>query len=170
MTWGGPNSEYFSICYLFAQLLVQGQINGNIQLRITGLCAGNSPVTGEFPAQKASDAENVPIWWRHHAPCGISILGRAVENGWVLQELWSLLLRKDTKKELGNLHNSDQRWLENVGIGGGSTGMRPHGGNWASLTASTIHLFTWVQMMYSIFGSQYIWSHFIFPQDFLGIS
>ena len=35
-------------------------------LRVTGLCAGNSPVTGEFPAQRASDAENVSIWWRHH--------------------------------------------------------------------------------------------------------
>ena len=29
-------------------------------------CAGNSPVTGEFPAQRASNAENVSIWWRHH--------------------------------------------------------------------------------------------------------
>ena len=29
-------------------------------------CAGNSPVTGEFPAQKASNAENVSSWWRHH--------------------------------------------------------------------------------------------------------
>ena len=28
-------------------------------LRVTGLCAGNSPVTGEFPAQMASNAENV---------------------------------------------------------------------------------------------------------------
>ena len=27
------------------------------KLRISGLCAGNSPVTGEFPAQMASDAE-----------------------------------------------------------------------------------------------------------------
>ena len=27
---------------------------------------GNSPVTGEFPAQMASNAENVSIWWRHH--------------------------------------------------------------------------------------------------------
>ena len=27
----------------------------------------NSPVTGEFPAQRASNAENVDIWWRHHA-------------------------------------------------------------------------------------------------------
>ena len=37
------------------------------KLRVTGLCAGNSPVTGVFPAQMASNAENVPIWWRHHA-------------------------------------------------------------------------------------------------------
>ena len=35
------------------------------KLRGTGLCAGNSPVPGEFPAQSASNAENVSIWWRH---------------------------------------------------------------------------------------------------------
>ena len=37
------------------------------KFRVTGLCAGNSPVTGEFSAQMASNAENVSIWWRHHA-------------------------------------------------------------------------------------------------------
>ena len=36
------------------------------RLRVTGLCEGDSPVTGEFPAQRASNAENVSIWWRHH--------------------------------------------------------------------------------------------------------
>ena len=36
------------------------------KLCVTGLCAGNSPVTGGFPAQRASNAENVSIWWRHH--------------------------------------------------------------------------------------------------------
>ena len=36
------------------------------KLRVTGLCARNSPVTGEIPAQRASNAENVPIWWRHY--------------------------------------------------------------------------------------------------------
>ena len=30
---------------------------------VTGLCVGNSPVTGEFPAQRSSIAENVSIWW-----------------------------------------------------------------------------------------------------------
>ena len=34
--------------------------------RITGICAANSPGTGEIPAQMASCVENVSIWWRHH--------------------------------------------------------------------------------------------------------
>ena len=36
------------------------------KLHVAGLCAGNSPGTGEFPTQMASNAENVSIWWRHH--------------------------------------------------------------------------------------------------------
>ena len=36
------------------------------KLRVTGLCAGNSPGTGKFPAQMASNAENISIWWRYH--------------------------------------------------------------------------------------------------------
>ena len=36
------------------------------KLGVTGLCAGNSPVTDEFPAQRPSNAENASIWWRHH--------------------------------------------------------------------------------------------------------
>ena len=35
------------------------------KLCVTGLCAGNSPLTGEFPAQMASNVENVSIWWCH---------------------------------------------------------------------------------------------------------
>ena len=39
------------------------------KLRVTGLCVENSPGTGELSAQKASNAENVFIWWRHHDIC-----------------------------------------------------------------------------------------------------
>ena len=35
------------------------------KLRVTGLCEGNSPVTGEFPSQTTSKTENISIWWRH---------------------------------------------------------------------------------------------------------
>ena len=36
------------------------------KLCVTGLYADNSQVTGEFPAQMASYAENASICWRHH--------------------------------------------------------------------------------------------------------
>ena len=35
------------------------------QLSVTGLREGNSPVTGELPVQRASNAENTSIWWRN---------------------------------------------------------------------------------------------------------
>ena len=38
-------------------------------LRVTGLCEGNSPMTDECPAQRASNTENVSIWWRYHDIC-----------------------------------------------------------------------------------------------------
>ena len=47
-------------------------------LRITGLSVGNSSVTGEFPAQMASNAENVSVWWRHLA-C------QKLNNAWVTE-------------------------------------------------------------------------------------
>ena len=50
------------------------------KLRVTGLCAGNSPGTGEFPAQMASNAENVSIWWRHHASHYTSMCWSAVHE------------------------------------------------------------------------------------------
>ena len=43
------------------------------KLRVTGLCARNSPGTGEFPAQMASNAENVAIWWRYHVRDNVSM-------------------------------------------------------------------------------------------------
>ena len=49
------------------------------KLRVTGLCAGNSPKTGEFPAQRASNAENVSIWWRHPANPRLQMIGN---NKW----------------------------------------------------------------------------------------
>ena len=36
---------------------------------------GGSTVTGGFPSQKASNVENVSIWWRHHA-IGLRMLSR----------------------------------------------------------------------------------------------
>ena len=54
------------------------------KLRVTGLCAGNSPGTGEFPAQMASNAENVSIWWRHHA------LFSSGQSFWSLNKIYQM--------------------------------------------------------------------------------
>ena len=35
-------------------------------LCVTGLCEEISPVTDEFPTQRASNAKNVYIWWLHY--------------------------------------------------------------------------------------------------------
>ena len=46
--------------------LVRRKSKKTPQLHVTGLCEGNPPVTGGFPSYRASNAENVSIWWRHH--------------------------------------------------------------------------------------------------------
>ena len=46
---------------LFAQPFVQAQIKQNIKATRDW-----PPVTGGFPSQRLSNAENVSIWWRHH--------------------------------------------------------------------------------------------------------
>ena len=51
-------------------LLSRGRSTKTSKLRVTGLCEGNSPLIGEFPAKRFSNAEKVSIWWRHHAVYG----------------------------------------------------------------------------------------------------
>ena len=50
--------------------LLRRRSKKTLKLRVAGLCERNSPVTCEFPAQRASNAENVSIWWRHHVVTG----------------------------------------------------------------------------------------------------
>ena len=65
--------------------------NKTSKFRVTGLCVGNSPVTGEFPAQMASNAENVSVWWRHH----VELTWRTLKRKWYhLAKLSSLVQRQ----------------------------------------------------------------------------
>ena len=60
--------------------LFRRRSNKTSKLRVTGLCEGNSPVTGEFPAQRASYAENVSIWWGHHVTDPVTIKQQFINN------------------------------------------------------------------------------------------
>ena len=55
------------------------------KLRVTGLCAGNSPVTGEFSAQRASNAENVSIWSRHSAEQSALLIAQGIIAHYCIQ-------------------------------------------------------------------------------------
>ena len=58
--------------------------------------AVNSPGTGEFPAQMASYAENVSIWWRHHgfqtqyqySYCSLLWKGQGSVFTFILRDVW----------------------------------------------------------------------------------
>ena len=64
---GAVASQITSITIVYSTVcLFRCRSNKTSKLCVTGLCAGNSPGTGEFPAQMASNAGNVSIWWRHH--------------------------------------------------------------------------------------------------------
>ena len=51
----GVSIVYSAVC------LFRHRSKKTAKLRVTGLCEGNSPVTGEFPTQMASNAEMFPF-------------------------------------------------------------------------------------------------------------
>ena len=57
-------------CNSLLNLVLRRRSKKTLKLRVTGLCAGNSPVAGEFSPQMASKSANVSIWWRHHDNLG----------------------------------------------------------------------------------------------------
>ena len=48
----------------------------NSKPALHALWEGNSPMTSEFPAQRASNAEKASIWWRHH----VTLLMRRLDD------------------------------------------------------------------------------------------
>ena len=52
------------------------------KVHITGLCEGNTPVTGGFPSQRTSNTENTFMWWRHPSIKNTPLwaTGQCVEN------------------------------------------------------------------------------------------
>ena len=66
LQWRHNERDSSTSSRLFTQPFIQTQIKENIKApRHWPLC-GEFTETGEFPAQMASNAENVSIWWRHH--------------------------------------------------------------------------------------------------------
>ena len=68
------------------------QIKENIKAPHHWSLWGNSPVTGEFPTQRASNAEIVSIWWRHHGPF-VSLTAGFLSQNASNSEFWCFVCR-----------------------------------------------------------------------------
>ena len=66
---GAMVSQITSISIVYSTVCWGSDKKNPSKLRVTGLCEGNSPVTSDFPSQRASNAENVSIGWRHNNMC-----------------------------------------------------------------------------------------------------
>ena len=69
-------SQITSLTIVYSSVYSSLSSKKTSKLHVTRLCEGTLPVTGEFPAQRASNAENAFIWWRHHGEYGWGNLGR----------------------------------------------------------------------------------------------
>ena len=68
-----------------------------------------SPVTGEFPAQMASNAENVFIWLRYHGATSYSIARQSenyVHNSWGILNIISDIYRL--------IYRNPHKWMPNI--------------------------------------------------------
>ena len=90
-------SEITSLTIVY-QPFIRAQIKVNIKApRHWPLC-GEFTGTGEFPAQMASNAENVSIWWRHHAKHWHHNEHLSISNHRLLDFLFNRLFRLTSTK------------------------------------------------------------------------
>ena len=59
-------SQITSLTIVYSNVYSRRRSKKTSKLCTSGLCDGNSSVTGEFSAQRARDAGIVSIWLRHH--------------------------------------------------------------------------------------------------------
>ena len=58
---GAMASQITSLTIVYSTAYSGADQRNTSKLRVNGLCAGNSPGTGEFPAQMSSNAEMFPF-------------------------------------------------------------------------------------------------------------
>ena len=103
MSWWGDDVSNHQPHHCLLNRLFRRKSKKISKLRVTGLCEGNSLVTGEFPAQRASNAENISIWWHHQG-----MTRHPDSPAYQLFFFPSSLISKETSK----LHITDPLWWE----------------------------------------------------------
>ena len=55
-------SQITSLTIVYSTVYSRRRSKKTSKIRVNGHCEGNSPMTDEFPVQRASNAENISIW------------------------------------------------------------------------------------------------------------
>ena len=90
----GMMSQLTSLTIVYSTVYSRHRSKKTSMLHIAGLCVGNSPVIGEFPAQRASNTENVSIRWHHHVSTRVSP-ATVLTNTWLY--LQTYICRADSR-------------------------------------------------------------------------
>ena len=67
-------SQITSLVIAYSTVFPRRRSEKTSKFSVTGLCEGNSPVIGEFLAQRVSNAENVSISWRHREQLALALV------------------------------------------------------------------------------------------------
>ena len=116
---GPVASQITSLTIVLFNRLFRHRSEKTSKLHVTGLCAGNSPGTGEFPAQMASYAENASIWRRHHVATilfrtpSANIASRPSYLSYIFAWHISLPVRCEIQyiTRTINAHDTQRRWI-----------------------------------------------------------
>ena len=71
-TWACVLRNLSSACRLNARSQIDWAVQYQAHYSDVIMSVMASQMAGEFPAQKANNAENVSIWWRHHVKAELS--------------------------------------------------------------------------------------------------
>ena len=82
------------------------------KLRVTGLCEGNPPVTGGFPSQKASNAENVYILWCYHVCAIFNTTKHLIDTVVIMWQQTTIILGFVEATKFGQFH---EYWWKSCG-------------------------------------------------------
>ena len=88
------SSEITSVSIVWSTVCSGADHRKKSKIHVTGLCEGSPPVTGGFPPERDSNAQNVSIWWRRHAVCQyvhtavLTIISTIRDKGIYVNKYW----------------------------------------------------------------------------------
>ena len=103
-------SQITSLTVVYS-VVYSGADQRNIKVSRHWPLCGEFTGTGEFPAQRASYAENVSIWWRHHGQRQVAMVLQAPGYEWFVNQLSLFFFQLKKKKKTEKRSMPTPHWI-----------------------------------------------------------